>query len=59
MSSEVVLNVSEETVITDKDGNKVDAGALEVGTDITVERADFMTMSIPPITNALSIVVMQ
>lgn len=55
MNSKVVLNVSEETLITDKDGNKVGAEVLAIGTDITVERADFMTMSIPPITNALNI----
>lgn len=55
MNSKVVLNVSDETVITDKDGNAVSADALAVGTDIAVERADFMTMSIPPITNALKI----
>ncbi len=55
MNSKVVLNVSEETVITDKDGNTAHADALAVGTDITLERAEFMTMSIPPITNALKI----
>ena len=55
MNSKVVLNVSEETVITDKDGNEAGADVIAVGTDIIVERADFMTMSIPPITNALKI----
>ena len=55
MNSKIVLNVSEETVITDKAGNDASAEVLFVGTDITVERADFMTMSIPPITNALKI----
>ncbi len=55
MNSEIVLNVSEETVITDKDGKAAGAEILAVGTDITVERAEFMTMSIPPITNALKI----
>lgn len=55
MNSKVVLNVSEETVITDKDGNAISADALAVGADITLERAEFMTMSIPPITNALKI----
>lgn len=59
MSSNVVLNVSEETVITDKDGNAVSADALTVDAEIMVERADFMTMSIPPITNALSIVIVK
>ncbi len=55
MNSKVVLNVSDETIITDKDGNAAGADALAIGTDITVERAEFMTMSIPPITNALKI----
>ena len=55
MNSKIVLNVSEETVIKDKAGNDASAEALFVGTDITVERAEFMTMSIPPITNALEI----
>lgn len=59
MSSNVVLNVSEETVITDKDGNEVSADALAVDAEIMVERANFMTMSIPPITNALSIVIVK
>ena len=55
MNSKIVLNVSAETVIKDKDGNDASAEVLFVGTDITVKRADFMTMSIPPITNALKI----
>ncbi len=59
LSSNVVLNVSDETVITDKDGNAVSADALTVDAEIMVERADFMTMSIPPITNALSIVIVK
>jgi len=54
-NSDVVVNIAEETVITDKDGNKITADALSVGMDIEVEYADFMTMSIPPITNAVSI----
>ncbi len=54
-NSDVVVNIADETVITDKDGKEITADALSVGMDIEVEYADFMTMSIPPITNAVSI----
>ncbi len=54
-NSAVVLNIAEETVIKDKEGNTATFDALVLGTDITVVYADFMTMSIPPITNALEI----
>ena len=39
------------------DGNTLTADALEKGTEVLVEYADFMTMSIPPMTNAVSIVI--
>jgi len=52
---EVVANIAEDTVITDKDGNAVKADAIAEGALIEVKYADFMTMSLPPITNALEI----
>ncbi len=55
MNSEVVVTVAEETIITDKDGNVLTAADLAMGKDVEVEYADFMTMSIPPITAGVSI----
>lgn len=51
---EVIVYVTEETVIT-KDGEVVNADALTEGLEISVLYADFMTMSIPPQTSAVSI----
>lgn len=55
--SQTILNITEETEIIDADGNKTDASALTVGTEISAEPAEFMTMSIPPQTNALKITI--
>ncbi len=51
---EVIVYVTEETVIT-KNGEAVSADALTEGLEISVLYADFMTMSIPPQTSAVSI----
>ncbi len=51
---EVIIFVTEETVIT-KNGEVVNADALTEGLEISVLYADFMTMSIPPQTSAVSI----
>ncbi len=54
---EVVLIISEETAITDSDGNPLDSEALAEGTKITVEYGEEMTVSLPPENNPVSIVV--
>ncbi len=51
---EVIVFVTEDTVIT-KGGEVVTADALTEGLEISVLYADFMTMSIPPQTAAVSI----
>ena len=52
--NEVIVFVTEETIIT-KNGEAVAADALTEGLEISVLYADFMTMSIPPQTAAVSI----
>lgn len=52
---EVVANIVEDTVITDKDGNAIALADIAEGTLLEVKYANFMTMSLPPITNALEI----
>lgn len=54
---EVVCNITEETKII-KDGAEVGADALEVGQQVDVIYAEFMTMSIPPMTNAVSVTIL-
>ncbi len=51
---EIIVFVTEETVIT-KNGEAVAADALTEGLEISVLYADFMTMSLPPQTAAVSI----
>lgn len=55
---EVVVNITNETVIVDENGSVLTSDALVKDASIKVEYADFMTMSIPPITNAVKIQVM-
>ena len=52
---EVVAQITEDTVITDADGNAIKADAIAEGSLLEVKYAEFMTMSLPPITNALEI----
>lgn len=54
---EVVLNVSDETEIVDRDGNKVDFANLKDGEKLFVIHDEVMTKSLPPITTAKKIVV--
>jgi hypothetical protein len=51
----VLANVSANTVIKDTDGNAVKLEDIAKGQLLSVVYDDFMTMSIPPITNALQI----
>ena len=52
---EVVANITEETVITDAEGKALEVKDLTEGVMLEVKYAEFMTMSLPPITNALEI----
>lgn len=52
----VVLNITDETELVDEDGNKIDAETLEKGCGLNVTYADFMTLSLPPMTNGVKIV---
>ena len=58
MNSLLILNISAETVIKDAQGNAVKFEDVNAGTELaSVEHAEAMTRSIPPITNATSIIV--
>ena len=59
MNSDVVINITDETAIADKNGNALTVNDLAMGKDVEVEYAEFMTMSIPPITNAVSVKVVE
>ena len=52
---DVLANVSANTVIKDSEGNLVKLEDIQKGQLLNVVYDDFMTMSIPPITNALEI----
>lgn len=54
---ELVLLVSEETAVTDAEGNAVKVEDIEEGAYITAEIKPMMTMSIPPQSPAVSIIV--
>ncbi|MDK8181557.1 hypothetical protein [Paenibacillus sp. UMB4589-SE434] len=57
-TSPVILTVTDETVITDVNGNKLDKSALKSNTRIEAEYGPIMTMSMPPMSGAKSIVVL-
>lgn len=52
----VVLNITEETVIEDEEGNAVKFEELTNENKLLVEYGPAMTMSLPPMTNAVKIV---
>lgn len=52
----VVLNISEETVIEDEEGNALAFSDITAENRILVEYGPAMTMSLPPITNAVKII---
>lgn len=52
----VVLNITEETVIEDEEGNALKFEELTNENKILVEYGPAMTMSLPPMTNAVKIV---
>ncbi len=52
---EVVVFVTDETVITDKDGKAVKAAELDINSEYTIEYAPAMTMSLPPQVAAIKI----
>lgn len=50
--------VTDETVILNKNGQRIPLGALQTSQWVRITHADFMTMSIPPQTTALRIQVL-
>lgn len=54
---EVRLTIGDETVIVDEEGNPVKAEDIDTSRELLVKYADIMTMSIPPLTNAVEITV--
>ena len=52
---EVVVFVTDETIITDKDGKAVKAADLDMNFEYTIEYAPAMTMSLPPQVTAIKI----
>lgn len=54
---EVMLIISDDTVIIDEAGVNVKAEDIKVGDVLTVEYSDVMTASLPPINNPVKIVV--
>lgn len=55
MQGEVVLNITEETKITDKDGKEIKIADVNTNSLLEVEYSEAMTLSLPPMTNAVSI----
>lgn len=58
LRGEVLANVSNETTIKDSEGNDVKLEDIAEGQLLRVAYDNFMTMSLPPITNALEITVL-
>lgn len=56
---EVMLIVGEDTSITDNEGNALTIEDIKVDSKLDVEYGPAMTMSIPPITNPVSIIVVE
>ena len=54
---EVNVNITDETIVLDSKGNAFDIKNLEAGQTVDVVYDSIMTMSIPPMTNALKITV--
>lgn len=59
VKGEVRLNKSENVKVTDTEGNTVDIDTITVDTKLMVEYGEAMTMSIPPLNNPVSIVVVK
>ncbi|QOS97850.1 copper amine oxidase N-terminal domain-containing protein [Brevibacterium sp. JNUCC-42] len=53
----VRLNITDETSIVNQDGEKLTIADLKLGQEVEAEHSLIMTMSIPPMTNAVKIVV--
>jgi len=56
MQSGTVFNLSEKTIIEDKDGNTLKIEDIKEGDSIKVHHREMMTMSLPPITGAIKII---
>ncbi len=53
---EIVLNITEETIFEDEEGNTLKFEDITVDSNILVKYDDAMTLSLPAITNAIKIV---
>lgn len=58
VSGEVIAHLTDETVIKNENGESADISDLEVGLNIQIRYANHMTMSIPPQTNAVEIIIL-
>ena len=56
---DVRLNKSENVKVTDEDGNEADIDSIEKGDKLKVVYGDAMTMSIPPLNNPVSVVILK
>lgn len=52
---EVIVNVSEETVIVDSEGKSVALGDIDLSKQLNITYSDAMTLSLPPMTTAVKI----
>lgn len=55
INSQIRFNVSSETLILDRRGNRVCLCSIRIGQMVRVEYATFMTLSIPPQTTAYTV----
>lgn len=55
-SGEMIITVSDETIITDENGNVISLDSLDASNQLKVKLSDAMTLSLPPVANALEIV---
>ena len=54
---EIRLGLSEETIIVDSEGNSLKKEDIDTSKELLVEFSEAMTMSLPPLTNAIKITV--
>lgn len=57
IKGDILLNITDETVISDEDGNALAVKDLPKDKELKVKMGDAMTLSLPPQSNALEIIV--
>lgn len=57
MDSNVIVYITDETEIVDESGAALKADSIDKGTNVTVSYSDAMTLSLPPQTKAVKIIV--